>query len=194
MSKKLRSVKVFLKRRGREGAGLFPPVFSSPFLAGALPPGRRNVPQIKMYGTKPAGGASPSPTDTKCLNSPGRRRAESSHPTGVHHPMPAAPRGSTSGGASEAGSTGGPLVTAAQWQRAGERPCVSGHPAPVSLRLASEPSSPRKRGPGGRRLRAPLGARRSRPPAIFSPLLDRSKRGSPPAGGEIPPEIKYAGR
>ena len=24
-------------------------------------------------------------------------------------------------------------------------------------------------------------------PAIFSPLLDRSKRGSPPAGGEIPP-------
>ena len=46
---------------------------------------------------------------------------------------------------------------------------------------------PRKRGPGGGRLRAPLGARRRRSPAIFSPLLDRSKRGSPPAGGEIPP-------
>ena len=42
-------------------------------------------------------------------------------------------------------------------------------------------------GPGDGRLRAPLGARRSRPPAIFSPLLDRSKRGSPP-GRRNPPQ------
>ena len=54
------------------------------------------------------------------------------------------------------------------------------------MRRVSESSSPVNRGPGGRRLRAPLGARRSRPPAIFSPLLDRSKRGSPP-GRRNPP-------
>ena len=46
---------------------------------------------------------------------------------------------------------------------------------------------PRKRGPGGGRLRAPLGARRSRPPAILWWLSDRSESHSPPAGGEIPP-------
>ena len=34
----------------------------------------------------------------------------SPRPTGLRHPMPTAPRGSTRGGASEAGNTDGPLV------------------------------------------------------------------------------------
>ena len=111
-------------------------------------------------------------------------------PYRVASPAPAAPRGSNQGRRVSAGSTDRPLGYAAQWQRAGERLCVRGHPAPVHLRRVSVPSSPVNGGPGGRRLRAPFGARRSRPPAIFSPLLDRSKRGSPPAGGEIPPNQK----
>ena len=45
---------------------------------------------------------------------------------------------------------------------------------------------PRKRGPGGGRLRAPLGARRSRPPAILWWLSDRSESHSPP-GRRNPP-------
>ena len=51
---------------------------------------------------------------------------------------------------------------------------------------------PCKRGPGGGRLRAPLGARRSRPPAILWWLSDRSESHSPPAGGEIPPKSNGA--
>ncbi len=46
-----------------------------------LAAGAAKCPPIKWYSTNPAGGASPSPTDAKCLNSPGGRRAQWSRPT-----------------------------------------------------------------------------------------------------------------
>ena len=46
-----------------------------------LAAGAAKFPQIKRYGTDPAGATSLSPTDTKCLNSPGGRRAQWSRPT-----------------------------------------------------------------------------------------------------------------
>ena len=64
--------------------------------------------------------------------------------------------------------------------------CIRGHPAPVHLRLVFVPSSPVNGGPGGGRLRAPLGARRSRPPAILWWLSDRSESHSPPPRRNIP--------
>ena len=105
-------------------------------------------------------------------------------------PTPAAPRGSTRGGASKrvartalwfcrTVATGGRRAKRQRPPRAGI--------FPPNLRIKLS----RKWGPGGGRLRAPFGARRSRPPAIFSPLLDRSKRGSPP-GRRNPPQSNGA--
>ena len=126
----------------------------------------------------------------KGANGTGGRRAESSRPTGSHHPIPAAPRGSTREGASKrvaqtalrfcrTVATGGRTAVRQRAPRAGT--FAPGFRTKLS----------RTWGPGGGRLRAPLGARRSRPPAILWWLSDRSESHSPPAGGEIPPIKRY---
>ena len=111
-------------------------------------------------------------------------------PTGLHRSVSAAPRGSTRGGASQR------VTETALWvcrtvATGGRTAMRQRSPRAGTFAPGCRTKLSRKWGPGGRRLRAPLGARRSRPPAIFSPLLDRSKRGSPPRRRNVPQIKRY---